>query len=122
MFRAVLEGGAFLHEVCMEGAAGMGVDLAATRLVDGVYRSTLWRHIVADVTGRRVMYLPDFPGTSFGDAMLAAIATGMVEEERAFRWLPEMRLVEPTEDADNRRAYTEARERFARFRTVLGGA
>ena len=122
LFRAVLEGGAYLHEVCLGEAERAGVELAATRLVDGVYRSTLWRHIVADVSGRRVLYIPDFPGTSFGDAMLAAIVTDKVAEDRAFRWLPEMRFTEPTVDPDKRSAYAEARERFERYRVALEGA
>ncbi len=120
MFTAVLEGGVMLHEECMEDAARMGIELKTTRVVDGAYRSALWRSIIADVTGRPIMYHPDFPGISYGDAMLAALASGMVSDDRIFKWVPPARTIEPTEDDNRKAAYGRARERYRRYRDILG--
>ena len=116
MFRAVLEGGAMLHDECMAEARAMGAGLTPTRMVDGPYRSSLWRGIIADLTGEVVHYVPDFPGTAYGDAMLAAISTGLLTEEKAFTWVPEAWVIEPSTDPDRIEAYRLAKERFMRFR------
>jgi sugar (pentulose or hexulose) kinase len=105
-----------LHEECMAEARAMGADLTPTRMVDGPYRSSLWRGIIADLTGEVVHYVPDFPGTAYGDAMLAAISTGMLTEEKAFTWVPEAWVIEPSTDPDRVEAYRMAKERFTRFR------
>jgi xylulokinase len=122
LFRAVLEGGAILHGECVEEARTMGVDLAPTRVVDGAYGSSLWRRMVADVTGKNVLYLSGYPGTSYGDAMLAAIGTGSITEDKAFGWLPEVETIEPTRDPESVAAYGEARARYRRYRDVLSGS
>ncbi len=119
MFMAVLEGGVMLHEECMEDASRMGIELKTTRVVDGAYRSALWRSILADVTGRPIMYHPDFPGISYGDAMLAAFSTGMVAEDRLFKWVPPARTIEPSEDGDRKEAYARARARYRRYSEIL---
>ena len=108
-----------LHEECMEDATRMGIELKTTRVVDGTYRSALWRSIIADVTGRPIMYHPDFPGISYGDAMLAALASGMASDDRIFKWVPPARTIEPTEDDARKAAYGSARERYRRYRDIL---
>ncbi len=120
MFRAVLEGGVMLHEECLEDAQGIGVELQTTRVVDGAYRSSMWRGILADLTGRPVLYNPEFHGISYGDAMLAAMATGLVTMDRTFRWMPPSRRIEPTGDEERIQAYQEARERYNGYRQALG--
>jgi sugar (pentulose or hexulose) kinase len=119
LFTAVLEGGVMLHEECMEDAARMGVELKTTRVVDGAYRSAMWRSMVADMTGRPIMYHPDFPGISYGDAMLAAYATGMVTDDTIFKWVPPARTIEPTEDDESKKAYARARARYRRYKEIL---
>jgi xylulokinase len=119
LFRAVMEGGAIQHAECMDDARAMGVDLAPTRIVDGAYRSPLWREMIADVTGSTVHYHKKFPGVSYGDAMLAAIAGGVESESGVFEWVPEPRTLEPSTDPDRSRAYGMARERYLKFRNAL---
>jgi xylulokinase len=121
MFRAVLEGGVLLHEECLEDAQGMGVALKTTRVVDGAYRSSMWRSILADMTGRPLLYDPDFHGIAYGDAMLAAMATGLVTMDQAFKWLPPSREIAPTGDQERLEAYARARQRYDRYRRALGG-
>ena len=120
MFRAVMEGGVMQHAECMEDALGMGVDLAPTRIVDGAYRSLLWREMVADITRRTVLYHPKFPGVCYGDAMLAAIASAKETESNVFGWVPSPRTIEPTSETDRMAAYDLARERYRRYSDALG--
>jgi len=119
LFTAVLEGGVMLHMECLEDATRMGIELKTTRVVDGAYRSSMWRSMITDMTGRPIMYHPDFPGISYGDAMLAAFATGMVTEDRIFKWVPPARTIEPTEDDDSKEAYARARARYRRYKEIL---
>ncbi|UCC93653.1 MAG: hypothetical protein JSW25_03035, partial [Thermoplasmata archaeon] len=121
MFRAVMEGGAIQHGECMREAEAMGVELSPTRIVDGAYRSPLWREMVADVTETQVLYHPKFPGVSYGDAMLAAVVSGLESERGVFRWVPEPRAIDPSSEPDRVGAYREARERFVRSRDALCG-
>jgi xylulokinase len=119
LFRAVMEGGAFQHAECLKDAREMGVELAPTRIVDGRYRSPLWREMVADVTGTTVHYHPKFPGVSYGDAMLAALAADVETETNVFKWVPEPRALEPSIDSDRAVAYSQARERYQHYRGAL---
>jgi len=121
MFRAVMEGGVMQHADCMDDADGMGVDLSATRIVDGAYRSPLWREMVADITGRTVLYHPKFPGVSYGDAMLAAIVSGVENQYNVFKWVPDPRAIKPVAEGERVEAYREARERYRHYRQVLCG-
>ena len=119
MFRAVMEGGVMQHAECMEHAMGTGVDLTPTRIVDGAYRSPLWREMVADMTGRAVLYHPKFPGVSYGDAMMAAVASGHETEDGVFGWVPLARTIEPSVEPERMEAYRLARERYRRYREAL---
>jgi xylulokinase len=121
MFRAVMEGGAMQHAECMVEAEASGVELAPTRVVDGVYRSPLWRVMVADISRRTVLYHPKFPGVSYGDAMLAALAAGLEHEEAVFAWVPEPRRIEPSLDPDVEAAYAGAMERYRGYKDALCG-
>ena len=107
------------HMFTAEDATRMGIELKTTRVVDGAYRSALWRSIIADVTGRPIMYHPDFPGISYGDAMLAALASGMASDDGIFKWVPPARTIEPTEDDARKAAYGRARELYRRYRDIL---
>jgi len=120
LFRAVMEGGAMQHAECMEDARRMGLELAPTRIVDGAYRSTLWRELVADFTGSPVMYQTKFPGVSYGDAMLAAMGPALRSEATVMEWVPRPRSIEPTQDPDRLKANEVAMERFRALRDALG--
>jgi hypothetical protein len=52
---------------------------------------------------------------------MAAIGTGLVTEDKAFGWLPETELIEPTGDEATLSSYDEARKRFFRYRDALLG-
>ncbi len=113
MFRAILEGGAFLHEECLEAAIEAGYGLGQPTSVAGVGEvPELWRTIVADVTGRPLLLRPKYLGAPYGDGMLAAVGSGAASLDEVLRWLPEGKLIQPTTDQTVLKAYEAARERF----------
>lgn len=80
--RALYEGIAFsLRDVLGEFRA-QGMDMSEARIVGGGSRSALWRQIVADVLGVRIV-LPAVTDASFGAALLAGVAAGFFADERA---------------------------------------
>ncbi|KYH38167.1 MAG: hypothetical protein AYL28_004600, partial [Candidatus Bathyarchaeota archaeon B23] len=104
LFRAFLEGVAYAARYSLEAAREAGHPLRRVMLVDGGAKSRLWRQILADVTGLRMLYLPETVGAPLGDALLAAVAVEAVEGPEAIRgWLGGGLWVEP--DAERAELY-----------------
>lgn len=93
LYRALLEGTAYgvrhILEVMRE-AGGGGKRLVA---VGGGTKGGLWTQIVSDVTGRSQELPKVTIGASYGDALLAAIAVGLVKPND--RWNAISTIVEP---------------------------
>jgi xylulokinase len=93
IYRALLEATAFgvrhIFEVMCE-AGGGGKRLVA---VGGGTKGGLWTQIVSDVTGREQVLPRETIGASYGDALLAAIGSGLVKE--GVEWNPPAAVVEP---------------------------
>ncbi|GAB3474798.1 FGGY-family carbohydrate kinase [Amycolatopsis cihanbeyliensis] len=111
LYRAALEGIAYgvRHNLEVMGSAG-GV---AGRLVavGGGVQGGLWTQIVTDVSGVEQQVPEETVGAAFGDAFLAAVATGL--DPDITRWNPLARTVRP----DPRR--TEVYDGFyARYRDL----
>lgn len=81
-----------LYQACLEGVAyGIGqhfrgyreIGMETKRLVavGGGTKTPKWMQIVSDVTGKN-LYLGGVFGASFGDALLAAKATGYIRDEK----------------------------------------
>jgi xylulokinase len=78
--RALYEGIAFsLRDVLGEFRA-RGLDMTEARIVGGGSRSALWRQIVADTLGVRIV-LPAVTDASYGAALLAGVAAGLFADE-----------------------------------------
>lgn len=93
-FRSMLEGAAYLHKWNLEEAVKGGLKFRQnTILCDGGAKSKLWRQILADVTQKNIMYLEDFPGTPYGDALLATIGTKNGKKTIIKKWLPGYREI-----------------------------
>ena len=75
--RAVLEGVAYGLRDSFEILAEMGVPIREVRASGGGARSTLWRQIQADVTGREHVTINVNEGPAFGVALLAGVGTGV---------------------------------------------
>ncbi len=102
LYRAMLEATAYgvrhIFEV-MQEAGGGGRRLVA---VGGGTKGGLWTKIVSDVTGK-TQELPKVTiGASYGDALLAAIASGLVEPST--EWNSISTVVEP--DAELNKVYS----------------
>lgn len=77
--RAVLEGTAFALRHNLEAAAAVGSRPQALRAIGGPAANDLWCQIKADVTGVPVLRMRGSTGATFGGAMIAAAATGHVD-------------------------------------------
>ncbi len=93
LFRATYEGTAYgvRQILALLGAAGAPVERVVA--VGGGTQGGLWTRVVSDVTGVPQV-LPEVTiGASYGDALLAAVATGLVPP--GTDWTREAGLVEP---------------------------
>lgn len=103
LYRALLESTAYglKHLLdAMSEAGGQGSRFVA---VGGGTRGGLWTQIVSDVTGKPQELPERTTGASYGDALLAGIAGGLLESTS--RWNSIASTVEP--DPDNRKVYEE---------------
>lgn len=73
--RATLEGVALSLKDCMQTLQSLGVKESRVRIIGGGAKGALWRQIVADVLGME-MEKAEVDDSSFGTAMLAAVAVG----------------------------------------------
>ena len=94
VYRALLEGIAQGIRANLAVYADRGAAPELVRAVGGGTRNRVWLQAVADATGQ-VQQVVTTPGASYGDAFLAALATGLVEDRRAIdRWVaPEVESV-----------------------------
>ncbi|GAB4556421.1 MAG: FGGY-family carbohydrate kinase [Anaerolineae bacterium] len=83
-YRAILEGIAFEHRLAMEGVEqATGKPIHEFILMGGGSRSSLWCHIVADVSGKTVKRAGSAEATNLGAGILAAAAAGWYNDPRA---------------------------------------
>lgn len=77
-YRAILEGIAFEQRLHSEGVAqALGGDVTGYTAMGGGARSTLWRQIVADVTGKPVTRTRTAEAAALGAGILAAVGAGL---------------------------------------------
>jgi xylulokinase len=83
LIRAVIEGSAYAIAHNLSVAAEAGAQVDEIRATGGPMRSPIWRQIIADVTGRQVAVLVDNPGAPLGDALLAGVGVGLIDDVAA---------------------------------------
>ena len=82
--RAVMEGVAFSLRDSLAIMSGLGVAITEIRVTGGGARSALWRQMIADILGRRVVRTSADQGPAYGAALLGGVAAGMYPDvERA---------------------------------------
>lgn len=81
VFRAVYEGIAFGIRQILEFLDGPDSPVERLIAVGGGTQGGLWTKIVTDVTGRPQLIPEQTIGASYGDALLAAVGTGLVPPE-----------------------------------------
>lgn len=76
LIRAVIEGVSYSQKDCLDIIEELGVHVQSVRASGGGARSVLWRQILADVFGKRVVRLASQEGAAYGGALLAMTGTG----------------------------------------------
>jgi xylulokinase len=97
LYRALLESTAYGVRHNVESLREAGATQRRVVAVGGGTRGGLWTQIVSDVTGRPQEIPRETIGASYGDALLAAIAAGLVGPET--RWNGVADVVEPREES-----------------------
>ena len=102
--RAVLEGVAYALNSILDVLQELGGPIESVTVIGGGARGTLWREIMADVYGKRIL-VPDNIGeaTSYGAAIAAGVGIGVFEGfEVAERYLKIVAEHIPDEDRSRR--------------------
>ena len=95
LYRAALEGVACGVRHNLAAMGDSGVDVARLVAVGGGTAGGLWTQIVSDVTGLAQDVPRETVGASYGDAMLAAVATGAASSDEVMTWNPVVGTVVP---------------------------
>ena len=104
MFRSILEGVAYAIRYSLEAAWDAGIKINRATLVDGGAKSKLWRQIIADVTSVNMSYIPNSVGAPMGDAILAGLGTGELNDFKVIeKWIGEKVPMKP--DPENLKKY-----------------
>jgi xylulokinase len=93
LYRAALEGTSYGVRHNLEAMADAGGDASRLVAVGGGTQGGLWTRIVSDVTGRDQEIPAETVGACLGDALLAAVATGVAVDPDG--WNPIVRTVRP---------------------------
>jgi xylulokinase len=106
LYKAILEGVAFdllRHETPAKAA---GIRLSDTMIVSGVTaESRIYRKVLANITGYRVVYAERSGEAQGGDALIAALASKQVRDASVIKkWLrlDKAQFIEPNERAHKR--------------------
>jgi xylulokinase len=93
LYRAMLEGSAYEVRHNLEIMAAVGVAPRRLVAVGGGTRSDLWTRVVTDVTGVAQVIPEITVGASYGDALMAGLAAGLVPP--GTRWNRPAQVLEP---------------------------
>jgi len=112
VFKALLESAAYSLRHNIEIGKKVGIPLKnETDVVGGVSKSDLWTQIIADVTGRDLVVPSGGVGAPLGDALLAGVATGVVDSyDEIENWITRDRVISP--DAKNTEVYDKYYELY----------
>ena len=106
LYRAIVESVAFDLLRHMTPTMGVGINLSKTMLISGpTAKSSVYRRILSDVTGYRVVCALRSSEAPGGDALIAALASKQIRDARVIkRWLrlDEAVVTEPDENAHKR--------------------
>ncbi|MEY4984620.1 MAG: hypothetical protein RIR62_2886 [Pseudomonadota bacterium] len=105
LFRAVLEGIAAGTAHVMDTCAELGAAPTRVLAVGGGTKNAVWMQATSDFAGVPQVVCEKTVGASYGDAFLAAIATGHATPDRIAEWNPVARIVQPEDVPAYRRQY-----------------
>lgn len=118
LYRALLEGIAFATAHVLETYAEAGAAPDRVFAVGGGVENALWLQATSDAAGITQTIRERTLGASYGDAFLAALAVGAVEEADIGRWNPEARLVLPRDVPAYRALYPLFKSLYVRTRDI----
>ena len=95
LYRASLEAVAYGVRHNLEAMTDAGAAVERAVAVGGGTAGGLWMQVVSDVTGVPQDVPRETVGASYGDAMLAATATGRATQDEVSAWNPVTHRVEP---------------------------
>lgn len=99
IFRGLLEGIAHGIRQHIDLFTAIGARPSSIKSVGGGTKNSLWLQAVSDIGGIPQEVAPLTWGASYGDALLAGIAVGLVEgPEEIRKWQGAPRIIEPNED------------------------
>ena len=78
--RSFLEAIAYGFKSHVDVFAQDGLNLTNTRVTNGGSKSRLWREILADVLNRNLISILNYPGASYGAAVIAGVGTGRIDD------------------------------------------
>jgi xylulokinase len=96
IFRAFLEGIGYALRHSIDVATEAGIPIKRSLLVDGGAKSKLWREILTDISGLAMIYIAQTPGAPLGDALLAGVGTGVLDDYEVIKeWLEVTEITKP---------------------------
>jgi xylulokinase len=101
LYRALLEATAYSARSILDAIGEAGVKMERIVAVGGGTKGGLWTQIVSDVTGLRQELATETMGACYGDALFAARAAGLVDDDAV--WASVAAAVEP--NPKNREVY-----------------
>ena len=101
LYRALLEATAYSARSILDAIGEAGVKMERVVAVGGGTKGGLWTQIVSDVTGLRQELAKESMGACYGDALFAARAAGLVDDDAV--WASAAAAVEP--NPKNREVY-----------------
>jgi xylulokinase len=119
IYRAALEGIACATRHITETYAEAGAPPRRLRAVGGGTQNAPWLQATSDLTGLPQTLCAVTTGASFGDAFLAALATGHTVPADIARWNPPARIVEPAPDPAYDRLWPLFRRLYDQTRDIM---
>lgn len=119
--RAVLEGVVFSLYNCIKELESLGVKIKDFRIIGGGARSPLWRQIVCDMVGMKLLR-PQIDDSSFGTALIGGIGVGLFKnvEEAVIRCVKYLDVIEP--NFENHEIYVKLFGVYQKLSEDLDGA
>ena len=111
--RAALEGIGYGLAQSLDIILETGLDMKHITAIGGGTKSEAWMQIMSDITGLEHRIMEKNEGASYGDAMLAALGTGVATLEEIKNWNKISYCIKP--NPNHRQKYDEGKKLFKRL-------
>ncbi|MFK7868074.1 MAG: FGGY-family carbohydrate kinase [Roseobacter sp.] len=118
MYRALIEGIAYGTRHVTDTFAEVGQRPTRLLAVGGGVKNRLWLQATSDITGIDQIVCEKTTGASFGDAFLAALATGAVTREDIAAWNPCAETITATPDITYDKPYALFRKLYEQTKNI----